>query len=186
MPKRGAEPALRADARRNRARVIAAAERAFAADGVGVTTEEIARRAGVGVGTVFRHFATKEALIAAVLGEQLGRAAALIESHAADADPGAAFFTVLDRLIADGAHKRDLIDALEGRGMNVRSAVGDASSRVRKAFTALLKRAQADGAVRASVTAVDLMALLAAVSSATRAGASPQRLLAIVSAGLRR
>ena len=63
---RAAKP-LRADARRNQARVLAAAEAVFAAKGTAASTEEIARQAGVGIGTVFRHFPTKQALLEAVL-----------------------------------------------------------------------------------------------------------------------
>ncbi|MFD6451097.1 helix-turn-helix domain-containing protein, partial [Nocardia sp. NPDC060220] len=58
---------LRADARRNRERVLAAAQEAFAAEGISVPLDDIARRAGVGAGTVYRHFPTKEALFTAAI-----------------------------------------------------------------------------------------------------------------------
>lgn len=67
------ERPLRADARRNRERVLAAAQEAFAAEGISVPLDEIARRAGVGAGTVYRHFPTKEALFAAAIVDRVDR-----------------------------------------------------------------------------------------------------------------
>ena len=80
---------LRADARRNRERILAAATAAFAADGLSVPLDEIARRAGVGPGTLYRHFPAKEALWEAVLHDRLQRLADEAEALHRAARPGA-------------------------------------------------------------------------------------------------
>lgn len=88
---------VRADAARNRARVLEVAYQTFAADGLSVPVDEIARRAGVGAGTVYRHFPTKEALFQAVIADRMHRIIdkghALLKSK----HPGDALFAFLDR-----------------------------------------------------------------------------------------
>src|SRR4051812_6945466 len=95
---------MRADARRNRARILETAEAVFAAKGVIASTEEIAREAGLGIGTVFRHFPTKEDLVEAVLLARLGslarKAAALSEEQASPA-----FFTFFEYVVEQAAAK---------------------------------------------------------------------------------
>src|SRR5215831_17728002 len=93
----------RADARRNRERVLRTAQQMFAADGLGVSLDEIARRAGVGPGTVHRHFPAKEALYLAVAVDQLEQLAADARVLAAAGDPAIALFTQLSRMMASGA-----------------------------------------------------------------------------------
>src|SRR5213080_2420166 len=88
----------RADARRNRERVLRTAQRLFATEGLGVSLDEIARRAGVGPGTVHRHFPAKEALYLAVAIDQLKQLVAEAEVLAATGDP-AALFTLLSRMM---------------------------------------------------------------------------------------
>ena len=111
-----AEPArpLRADAARNRARVLEAALEAFAADGLSVPIDEIARRAGVGAGTVYRHFPAKEDLVGAVIDDQMQRIIdgghALLEAG----NPGEALFTFLRSAVEWSATNRGLVDALAG------------------------------------------------------------------------
>lgn len=96
-----AEPPLRADARRNRQRILDAARAAFAEAGRAVPLDEIAARAGVGPGTVYRHFPTKEALFQAVVAERVGDLVAEAQRLAGANDPGAAFFAFLSRLGAE-------------------------------------------------------------------------------------
>ncbi|HEY1552270.1 MAG TPA: helix-turn-helix domain-containing protein, partial [Kofleriaceae bacterium] len=105
MPKRE----LRADAKRNRERVLAIAQQVFAAEGLAVPIDEIAKRAGVGIGTVYRHFPTKEALFAAIVHDRMERLIEYATSLGNAAKPGDALFAVLDRLIEDGGHKKDLV-----------------------------------------------------------------------------
>lgn len=91
---------LRADAARNRARLLDIATREFTTRGLAVTTEEIARAAGVGVGTLFRHFPTKEALLEAVMVCRLETVAARTTQLAAESGPADAFFDCF-RLVVD-------------------------------------------------------------------------------------
>lgn len=109
-----ADRPLRADARRNRERVLAVAREAFAAAGVGVPLDEIAARAGVGAGTVYRHFPTKEALFEAVIVARVQDLLTEARDRLHAADPGAAFFGYLARLGAEAAMKRDMSDAFSG------------------------------------------------------------------------
>jgi len=151
---------LRADARRNRARVVDAARAAFAEQGFEVPLDVIAARAGVGAGTVYRHFPSKEALFAAVQEEQvrelIARAQELLTSEA----PGTAFY-VLMGLLADQAQvKRDLPDAI--------TVPSDVGQQMQTVLTALLDRAREAGTVRPDLTADDLVALLKALFQIAR------------------
>lgn len=159
------EPAgkpLRADAKRNRAKVLDAARTAFATDGLAVPLDEIARRAGVGAGTVYRHFPTKEALFEAVVLHRITDHIAQARQLALAPNPGAAFYKFLNRLIEDGSDKRDLVDALTSAGVSV-AAIADTAERLNEAVAVLLKRAQQAGVVRVDLTITELMALLTAV-----------------------
>lgn len=178
---------LRADARRNRARVLQAAQEAFAAEGLSVPLDEIARRAGVGAGTVYRHFPTKEALFEAIV---LGRVRTMVDrvrEQADAADPGAAFFAVLTDVVEQGTMKKDLTDALAGAGIDVSTALGDAREEMRVALGELLARAQAAGAVRPDIDATDLTTLLGTMFLASqRQGIGVRNgVLAVVMDGLR-
>jgi AcrR family transcriptional regulator len=176
----------RADARRNRERVIAAARTVFGTKGVGAGMEVIARRAGVGVGTLYRHFATKEALLAAIVTEQIHQTAERARTAAAAEDPGKAFYALLRVLWFDGLKKKSLVDALRASGADLRALVPRASSDLHSALGILLKRAQAAKAVRKAVSPADLVALLAgALEAASRPGASPQRIFDVIIAGLK-
>lgn len=180
---------LRADARRNRDRLLQAAREAFAADGLSVSLDEIARRAGVGPGTLYRHFPTKEALFEAVVHERLSPLLGEARSLRCADDPGAALFTMIDRIVADGAAKADLIDAIARAGVEMQTTVAATAADLRREIGHLLARAQDSGAVRSDIDTADLMAVLSGVLLALRhsanAGADPQRTLAIVRDGLR-
>jgi AcrR family transcriptional regulator len=181
-----ADRALRADARRNRARVLQVAAEAFATDGLSVPVHEIARRAGVGTGTVSRHFPTKEDLFAAILldrVEQLtGEADALAGTH----DAGTAFFTFFARLVREGATHRGMAEALAGAGYDVETAAARAGHDVSGRLRDMLAQAQEAGAVRADVTYPDVKALMAGcLSRADADDATLDRLVTVVSEGLR-
>jgi AcrR family transcriptional regulator len=180
---------LRADARRNRERVLAAAQEAFAAEGLAVPLDEIARRAGVGAGTVYRHFPTKEALFEAAIVDRTERMLARAHALADSDDPGAAFFDFLTRLTTDAAVKRDLADAV-GVGMQDTSRFAGLGRRVNEAVGVLLDRAQAAGAVRADIVVTDLILILKSCFLAgSTAGVDPEtgkRVFAVVFDGLRR
>ena len=147
-----ADRPLRADARRNRDQVLRAAREAFAASGYGVPLDEIAERAGVGPGTVYRHFPTKEALFEAVIEARLKDLVTDARHRSQQDDPGAAFFGFLARLREEALAKRDMPDALAVPG-GLRDDLLDA-------FDLLLRRAQDAGAVRPGVRTTDLIRLL--------------------------
>ena len=178
---------LRADAQRNRARILHAAENVFAVEGIDVPVDLIAEKAGVGVGTLYRHFPTKEKLCEAVLLDRL--LALTVDARAlADADdPKAAFFGFLTHFVEEGAAKRDLIVAVMGAGMEHDEFSEAVKGDLNDAIGVLLQRAQAVGAVRPDVTPDAVLALLGATCQATvHTPASPALdLLTIVCDGLR-
>jgi AcrR family transcriptional regulator len=175
---------LRADAQRNRARVLAAAEQVFAERGTAGSTEEVARAAGVGIGTVFRHFPSKEALLQALVVERLARVAADAREHATSSDAGAAFFDFFAAVVRGSAAKLELVDALAELGVQPNEAVAPVAQEVTEALVALLRRAQQAGAVRRDIEVGDVIALLAGASQARRY-APDDRPLAVILDGLR-
>lgn len=143
---------LRADARRNRARVLAAAMSAFAEQGLSVPLDEVARRAGVGPGTVHRHFPTKESLFEAVVAAGAEDLGARAREAAADADPGAGFYRFCAFLVERTVFNKALCEALEtGTGVRPAPRPGVADD-VLRAFTTLLAGARRVGAVRDDVS----------------------------------
>src|SRR5437899_3237972 len=100
---------MRADARGNRARVLEAAEAVFTARGASASTEEIAQQAGVGIGTVFRHFPTKEALLEAILMDRVARLGEMARSLATAAEPGAALLGLFTRMVEEAATKKTYV-----------------------------------------------------------------------------
>jgi AcrR family transcriptional regulator len=160
---------MRADARRNRDQLLRAAQEAFAEEGIGVPLDHVARRAGVGPGTLYRHFPTKEALFEAVVHERLRQLVARARESADAADPGAAFFGFVAHMVREAAPKQDLVDALGGAGAEVRTAVAGTAAELREEIGRLLARAQRSGDVRPGLTSADLMALLSGLLHALRA-----------------
>jgi len=143
---------LRADAQRNREKVLRAATEAFAAAGYGVPLDEIAALAGVGPGTVYRHFPTKEALFEAVVTARVESLAGDARARADAADPGQAFFAFLARIGREAAAKRDLPDAI--------TITGPLQENLFAAIDVLLHRAQQAGAVRTDISTADLIVLV--------------------------
>jgi AcrR family transcriptional regulator len=179
---------LRSDARRNRERLLEVARTAFAADGLSVPLDEIARLAGVGPGTLYRHFPAKEALFEAVLQDRLQRladeAGALREAQ----DPGGALLGFIDRLIAEAALKRDLADALAGAGAEISAGLAETGAQIRDGIRQLLVRAQESGAIRDDIGVDDLMTIIASMMFALRRGpaqaSDPRRAVAVLRDGL--
>ena len=148
----------------------------FATEGLGVSLDEIARRAGVGPGTVHRHFPTKEALYLAVATDQLQQLMAQAKVLAATDDPATALFTLLSWMMATGAENATVKSALAAAEFDLRTAAPDIAADLTRHVADLLIRAQAAGAVRDNLTAEDLMALLAGAFAAIRhAGAETSR-----------
>jgi AcrR family transcriptional regulator len=166
---------LRADARRNRERVLRTARQLFAEEGLGVSLDEIARRAGVGPGTVHRHFPSKEALYLAVATDMLEQLVAEAEVLAAGGDP-AALFTLLSRMMATGAENAAVKSALAAAEFDLRTAAPDVAADLSRHVEGLLDRARAAGTVRRDTTAGEVMALVAGAFAAIRhAGAETSR-----------
>jgi AcrR family transcriptional regulator len=180
--------APRADAQRNRARVLAAAEQVFAEQGTSVSTEEVAKAAGVGIGTVFRHFPTKAELLEAVFLERIRRFAEEAAELTVAADPSAAFWTFLTRVAEVASSKNAYAEALEAAGADLSEALHPARQQLPRALGVLLRRAQEAGAVREDVGVPELIALMAATSRITDHGGDAslqERVRAIVFDGLR-
>ncbi|MDN5893320.1 MAG: TetR/AcrR family transcriptional regulator [Nocardioides sp.] len=167
---------------RNRAKILDTARESFARDGVGVPLDTIAERAGVGPGTVHRHFPTKAVLVAAVIADRFDhlvqRATQLGE------DPTDDFFTFLTEVVESARDNLVLASALDG-GLG---RDGEASSvRLVEAFGTLFAAAQRSGGVRDDVTAEDVHAVVSgAVATENRLAVDRRGLgLEIAIAGLR-
>ena len=151
-------PGLRADARRNRARILAAAGQVFAERGASASTEEVARRAGVAVGTVFRHFPTKDDLLRAIMKDLLQRLSDEASSLAADGDPATALFTFFTRLVGQAAAKRTVIDLLAATGTAI--DITEPVAGLQREVAELLALAKRAGTVRDDVQIAEVTALL--------------------------
>jgi AcrR family transcriptional regulator len=164
----GEERPLRADAERNRRRLLAAADELFGERGLEVGVGEIAERASVGRGTVFRNFPTKEHLISAVVVERMGQAAARGRELLDAEDPTEALFGYLGEMIARQQTDKALFEAVADELL--------ANPEVRSAHTALvetldelLSRAQAEGQVRRDIGAIDVLMLTKGICQAASA-----------------
>ena len=187
----GAAKPLRADARRNQARVLEAAEAVFAAKGTAASTEEIARQAGVGIGTVFRHFPTKEALLEAVFAARLRQLADELDALAAAKDPAEALFSFFTTVVDQAAARMAFVDALAAAGVDVmqQATASPVGRELLGAVGSLLARAQRAGAIRDDIGVAELVALLVGTSRAVEhADFAPEvqgRILGVVRDGLR-
>lgn len=171
----GTDKELRIDARRNRERVLMTAQVLFATQGLGVSLDEIARRAGVGTGTVHRHFPGKEALYLAAATDRLEQLVSEAELLSATDDP-AALFTLLARMMATGAENAAVKSALVADEFDLRTASPDVAADLTRHVADLLNRAHAADAVRDDLTAEEVMALVAGAFAAIRhAGAETSR-----------
>jgi AcrR family transcriptional regulator len=157
MTARAKAPArpLRRDAQANRDRIVSAARAAFAAEGVEVPVEEIARRAGVGMGTLYRHFPAKEDLIDAVLEDAFAAFIGAAEQALAEQDAWAGFRGFLERVFALHAENRGLKDIIAMRAHG-RARAEAMRTRMRPLLRRLIERAQEQGALRADFTAEDM------------------------------
>jgi AcrR family transcriptional regulator len=178
---------LRADAARNRARVLQAARATFAERGSEAQIEDVARGAGVGVGTVYRHFATKDALIDALLAERFSELVTSLGGVLEIKDPWEAVVTGF-RLAAEGqAQDRCMAGAVRERKETF-TATAPIMDELRHIWRELLQRGQAQGMVRPDLTVEDISSLmcgLANVVSSAPERSVWERYLAIILDGLR-
>jgi AcrR family transcriptional regulator len=156
----------RADARRNRERVLNAADVVFGEHGGSASTEDVARAAGVGIGTVFRHFPTKEALLEAVYLRHLHRAAEELEALADNENPGAALAGFVARMVDRSRSKSVVADALSAGSTHIDPSTSEIGQRLSEALAGLLDRAQRAGAVRPDIGVPGLIALIVGASRA--------------------
>lgn len=177
-----ARPPQRRDAQRNRERILSATRIAFRERGLDVGVDEIARRAGVGMGTLYRHFPTKDALIDAIVDARFEELTAAAEAARDAADAWEGFTGFLRTGVALQDHDRGFKDALVARGRN-EAGVEAARARLRTAIARLVAHAQQAGALRADTTPQDVFTLLWATAGIIErsgdAGAAPaERFLA--------
>ncbi|MBT2441345.1 TetR/AcrR family transcriptional regulator [Streptomyces sp. ISL-36] len=180
---------MRADARRNHERLLSEARTAFAEHGTDASLEDVARRAGVGIGTLYRHFPNRDALMSAVFQEALSALLQRSRELAGASEPCRALVEWLRALITHAGEYRGLAHALMSASDDESSALARCSVPLRAAGEVLLSRAQEAGAVRTDVSIRDLMQLTNAIGLA--AEQSPQdedladRLLSLTLRGLK-
>jgi len=180
---------LRADAQRNYERIVRVASDAFAERGVLTSLDDIACRAGVGPGTLYRHFPTRDGLIAAALGESLDKLAALSERLRASDDPGAA----LDEwMLALANHLRtydNLPESIAAAFRTDDSPLRNSCRPLTETMAVLVGRAKEAGAIRDDVEPRDLFALVSSVAWASQrrgdSDAGLQRMLSLATSGIR-
>jgi AcrR family transcriptional regulator len=189
-PDGGVPRPMRADARRNYQALVSAASAVFIEHGADdASLEEIARRAGVGIGTLYRHFPTRQALLEAVYRDQVQvmctRASELLTTE----PPGEALVTWLRALVQFGSTKRSLTSGLLATLDKDSELLSSCSAMMRQSADALLARAQDAGVVRRDVRSVDLLRMVHGISMvAQRAPADAgqaDRMIGLIMDGLR-
>jgi AcrR family transcriptional regulator len=158
---------VRVDAERNRQRLLEAARAAFAEGGVDVPLEEIARRAEVGIATLYRRFPTRDDLLAAVFEGRLMRLAALAADARRAADARSGFRRYVERACAMQAADRGLRDLLVGTVPGERQ-FRDLRRRAERDLAEVIRRAQTEGAVRSDLVVEDVALLLMANAGVVR------------------
>jgi AcrR family transcriptional regulator len=179
---------LRADARRNREAILKAAKQVLARCGPEAQMDDIARRAKVGVGTVYRHFPTKDALIRALMVERFEQIADFVEEGLKDPDPWNGFAQALWQGAELGAKDR-AISGLFGDRVGEMTEVKEATTRLNRAAAELVRRAQEAGTLRPDVSVDDVPVFMCGVMQAMhqfdRAPDAWRRHLQLVLDGLR-
>lgn len=177
---------LRADAARNRELVLETAYAAFAAEGLSVSIDEIARRAGVGAGTVYRHFPTKSTLFKAVVEHRLHEVVTAGRTLRDSTEPGAALFAFIWSMVLKwGAIDQGLIQAMAGDGIDLDDLAPDAETQFLDMLGELLAAAQQAGTVRPDLTVRETKAIIVACQAAqTYTPDVAERVTALVLDGL--
>lgn len=152
--------AMRSDAVKNRKRILEAAEEIFSVEGIAVPIDAVAAKAGVGIGTLYRHFPNKDALFEAIVVDRLRQLLDAANALNASDDPGAALFSFLREMAEHASAKRDLFDALSSAGIDIKSRCADLLGEMMRGVDALLSRAVAAGAVRDDLSAQEIVSLV--------------------------
>lgn len=156
--------ALRADAQRNRDRLLETAVRAFSKEGLDATLDGIAKEAGVGIGTLYRHFPTREALIEAAYRNELARLCDAVPGLLRDMAPDKALRAWMDRYVDYMATKRGMADALRAVIASGGNPYAESRGRLTGAIAEMLRAGAAAGTLRSDVPPGDVLASLAGVS----------------------
>jgi AcrR family transcriptional regulator len=162
----GSERHMRADAVRNRERILEAATTLMAVHGIDVPIDEIAELAQVGVGTLYRNFPTKGALFEALLLARITPLVAAARTAAAADEPGEAFVAFVRNLCDEFADFKALADAMVASGVDLSATKNQISGELIDAVSQLLERAQGSGRIRPDVTIGDVSAMMAGLSHA--------------------
>jgi AcrR family transcriptional regulator len=185
----GGRRPMRADALKNQGRILEAAEEVFALQGVSAPIDMVAERAGVGVGTVYRHFPTKEALFEAIVLSRLEELASAASAATQADDANEAFFSFLRLFARQVSKKHDLIDALGAAGIDIKSQCSATIGVLESGVERMLERAEAVGAVRGGVSTHEVIGLLVGVCQAAEQSdldaASQERMVEVICDGLR-
>ena len=155
---------LRADAQRNRDRLLEVAVRAFSSGGPEITLDAVARQAGVGIGTLYRHFPTREALVEAAYRSELARLCDSVAGLLAELPPDAALRTWMDRFVDYLTTKRGMADALRAVVASGGNPFEESRGRLTGAITDLLAAGAGAGTIRPDVQPADVLASLSGVS----------------------
>lgn len=179
---------VRSDALRNRARLVDAATAAFAANGVETSLEEIARTAGVGIGTLYRHFPTRDSLVEAVYRNEVENLCARADELLDELAPLDALAEWMQRFVGYVATKRGMASALKSMMRADATLFDDGRRQMTEAAARLLAAGVASGDVRSDVAAPDLIRAMGGICLATDQPDWPdqaRRLVALLLDGLR-
>jgi AcrR family transcriptional regulator len=155
---------LRADAQRNRERILEAATTLMATHGIDIPIDDIAQLAQVGVGTLYRNFPTKSALFEALLMARISPLVDAARSAAAAEDAGDAFVSFVRNLCHEFANFKALADAMAASGVDLSATKQEITGELTVAVGELLQRAQRAGRIRPDVTISDVAAMMAGIS----------------------
>ncbi len=180
---------MRSDAVANRQRILDAAEAVFSTEGVSVPIDRVAERAGVGVGTVYRHFPTKEDLFEAIVVTRLEDLLEIGRMEASAPVPGPALFSYLQQFARQASTKHDLFDAMGAAGMDFKTRCADKLNELKECVGLLLSRAQQAGAVRHDMSVDELIGLVMGTCQAAAQGGlgdvACQHMVGVVCDGIR-
>jgi AcrR family transcriptional regulator len=179
---------MRTDAQRNRAKVLAAAETVLARDGAAASMRAVALEAGVGLGTIYRHFPTQEALYRAIIMDRTYGLIADAETLADGTDSATAFFDFFTQIIEYSTKKKVLYQVISAAGGDPKAGMDNLSRDLLNTVEKLLVRAQQAGTIRADLGISEVMALMTATAMAAERDAWDDELrtrtLAVVFAGM--
>jgi AcrR family transcriptional regulator len=185
VPEPTATPGMRADAARNRQRILEAAEEIFSGNGKAVPIDVVAERAGLGIGTLYRHFPTKEALFCAIVIDRFEKMVRELQPISETDDPGAALTLFIDKLVEQFALKKDLMDALGAEQVSYGERMVCAKNDLHVVLDKILERGRSAGCVREGVTGVDVFRMVHGVyAAAGDDGAARTRFLSVMRDGL--